>query len=212
MFVIHSWNPLGLCCLLRLVFWDLSVAHRDISWAVTKLHGRHLSCFFDVCGGERIKHKKENSRDLFVCIWFPLAQKLFLVKIIIYCRRRVIWSKKDWELFSWEHLTVSKACVVCDMCFMGNLAVLDISCIYSCFKGYFLEVFSLQNIINNFSDSLAIWKWSVLCLAAALTSESLEPAQLGPCSIKNLAACSEQWSTHCASCCQTHSRRFWRIL
>lgn len=80
MFVIHSWNPLGLCCLLRLVFWDLSAAHRDISWAVTKLHGKHVSCFFLFWGGRRIKHKKENSRNLFVCIWFPLAQKLFLVE------------------------------------------------------------------------------------------------------------------------------------
>lgn len=146
-----------------------------------------------------------------MCIWFPLTQKLFLVNIIIYCRRRVMWSKKDWELFNWEHLTVSKVCVVCDMCFMENLAVLAISCIYSYLKGYFLEFFSLQNIINNFSDSLDIWKWSVLCLAAALTSGSLEPSQLGPCSIKSLTACSEQWSTHGGSCCQTHSRRFWRI-
>lgn len=195
MFVVDSWNPLGLCCLLRLVFWDLSAAHRDISWAVNKLHGKHVSCFSDVCLEKRIKHKKENSRDLFVCIWFPLAQKLFLVKIIIYYRRRVIWSKKDWELFSWEHLTVSQACVVCDMCFLENLAALAISCISSCLKGYFLEVFSLHNVINNFSGSLDIWKWRVLCLAAALTSESLQPAQLGPCCIKNLPASSEQWST-----------------
>lgn len=164
-------------------------------------------------GGKRIKHKKENSRDLFVCVWFSLAQKLFLVKIIIYCRRRVIWSKKDWELFSWEHLTVSKACVVCDMCFLENLAALAISCISSYLKGYFLEDFSsVQNIINNFSDSLEVWKWSLLCLVAAVTSESLEPAQLGSCYIKNLPASSEQWSTHCGSWYQTHSRRFWRVL
>lgn len=52
MFVMHSWNPLGLCCLLRLVFWDLSAAHRDISWAVTKLHGKHVSCYSDVWRGK----------------------------------------------------------------------------------------------------------------------------------------------------------------
>lgn len=74
----------------------------------------------------------------------------------MHCRRRVIWSKKDWKLSSWEHLTVSKACVVCDMCFLENLAALAISCISSYLKGYILEVFSLQNIINNFSDSLDI--------------------------------------------------------
>lgn len=100
----------------------------------------------------------------------------------MYCRRTVIWSKKDWKLFSWEHLTVSKACVVCDMCFLENLAALAISCISSYLKGYFLEVFSLQNVINNFSDSLGIWKWSVLCLAAALTGESLEEHSWDPAS------------------------------
>lgn len=49
--------------------------------------------------------------------------------------------------FSWERLTVSKACADCDICFLENSVVLAVSCIS--FKSL-----SFQNVVINFSNHL----------------------------------------------------------
>lgn len=55
--------------------------------------------------------------------------------------------------FSWERLTVSKACADCDICFLENSVVLAVSCIS--FKSL-----SFQNVVINFSNHLGTWNWN----------------------------------------------------
>jgi len=54
-----------LLCLPAPIFWHLSTAHGDISWATTELHAS-VSCFLMFGSEKRMKHKKENSGDLVV--------------------------------------------------------------------------------------------------------------------------------------------------